>query len=235
MSLMAPCSNVEAAELGIEIGGLAYRLDSSDLVLGRQGTECLLALQESPDSKFILGDVFMRRYFVEFDWENAHLGFACTHADHLCPNGTGSAPDEPPEPLPICQVQEIFGWILLAMFGCCAVCCCCTAYFCCGKPRQAASARVALVQPMARPGVCSAPAQLAHQPRAGAPALPLSQEIALQPPLVAQPMPAAGQHWACASCTFVNAPGMAACHVCRRPWDQSARLPARELAGASGP
>jgi hypothetical protein len=122
--LSAPCSNMAAAELGIEIGGLEYRLDSSDLVLDQQGDSCLLNLQPSPDSKFILGDVFMRRYFVEFDWENAHLGLACTRADRLCPNGTGSAPDEPPEPLPVCQVQEVFGWVLLIMLGCCALCCC---------------------------------------------------------------------------------------------------------------
>lgn len=235
MSLLAPCSKVAEMEFGIEIGGLEYRLDSSDLVLGQQGDMCLLALQESPDSKFILGDVFMRRYFVEFDWENAHLGFACTRADHLCPNGTGSAPDEPPEPLPICQVEEVFGWILLIMFGCCAICCCCAAYFCCGKRRHATSARVALAQPMASPGVYSAPVQLAHQPRPSAPPLSLSSEIALQPQLVAQPVPAAGQHWACPSCTFVNAPGMVVCYVCQRPRGQTVRLPARELAGASGP
>jgi hypothetical protein len=61
------------------IQGKNYPLKGEDVVLKAAGT-CLFAFMgleiPMPDPKWILGDVFMRRYYTVFDFENEQIGFA---------------------------------------------------------------------------------------------------------------------------------------------------------------
>ena len=79
------CSQMSAAPkvtftLGGGMGPLApgtdFDLSVEDMVLQKQGDECLLGVQESPAPLWILGDVFMRKYYVQFDYAKNRMGFA---------------------------------------------------------------------------------------------------------------------------------------------------------------
>jgi len=70
-------------DLDIVIGGITYTLNKDQYVL-KQGGNCLLAilgLDVHPPAGplFILGDVFMRTYYVKHDVGNMRLGFARMH------------------------------------------------------------------------------------------------------------------------------------------------------------
>lgn len=63
-----------------EISGASYTLKKADYVLNEAG-ECLLAftgldVPAPAGPLYILGDVFMRSYYVKFDVDNRRLGFA---------------------------------------------------------------------------------------------------------------------------------------------------------------
>eukprot|EP00928_Gymnodinium_smaydae_P070453 TRINITY_DN54283_c0_g1_i1.p1 TRINITY_DN54283_c0_g1~~TRINITY_DN54283_c0_g1_i1.p1 ORF type:complete len:381 (+),score=103.04 TRINITY_DN54283_c0_g1_i1:58-1200(+) len=60
--------------LGSEQGPFSFTLE--ELVVQRQGSQCLLGLQASPEPLWILGDVFMRKYYVVFDWGKERVGIA---------------------------------------------------------------------------------------------------------------------------------------------------------------
>jgi len=68
------CDN--GATVTFTLGGSDFSLGISDLTLAKQGNECLLGLQPSPAPLWILGDVFMRKYYTTFDWGNKRVGFA---------------------------------------------------------------------------------------------------------------------------------------------------------------
>jgi len=72
---IADCS-VDLPTVSFSFGGRAFTLQGKDLVLQRQGSQCLLGLQGSDMNLWILGDVFMRPYYVEFDWGRQRMGFA---------------------------------------------------------------------------------------------------------------------------------------------------------------
>jgi len=68
-------------DLTFTLGGLDYVLKKSDLILQQSGSQCVLGLMgidiPAPNGPlWILGDVFMRAYYVQFDWGNKRLGFA---------------------------------------------------------------------------------------------------------------------------------------------------------------
>jgi len=68
-------------DLTFTLGGLDYVLKKSDLILQQSGSQCVLGLMgidiPAPNGPlWILGDVFMRAYYVQFDWGNKRLVFA---------------------------------------------------------------------------------------------------------------------------------------------------------------
>lgn len=72
--------NATAPDFDIVIAGKTYTLTKDDYALNSGGT-CILGMQgmdipEPVGPLYILGDVFMRKFYVKFDVENKRLGFA---------------------------------------------------------------------------------------------------------------------------------------------------------------
>merc|ERR1712217_10169 len=68
-------------DLSFTLGGKTFALTKSDLTLQSSGSSCILGLMgidvPAPNGPlWILGDVFMRKYYVEFDWGQARVGIA---------------------------------------------------------------------------------------------------------------------------------------------------------------
>eukprot|EP00928_Gymnodinium_smaydae_P010238 TRINITY_DN1383_c0_g1_i3.p1 TRINITY_DN1383_c0_g1~~TRINITY_DN1383_c0_g1_i3.p1 ORF type:complete len:383 (+),score=101.06 TRINITY_DN1383_c0_g1_i3:70-1218(+) len=62
--------------LGSKESPAEFSLTLEELIVQRQGSQCLLGLQASPEPLWILGDVFMRKYYVMFDWGKERVGIA---------------------------------------------------------------------------------------------------------------------------------------------------------------
>ncbi|CAE8630172.1 unnamed protein product [Polarella glacialis] len=64
--------------ISFSLGGKDFELSGGDLILAQSGGLCVLAIQglDMPNPLWILGDVFMRKYYVQFDWGQKRLGFA---------------------------------------------------------------------------------------------------------------------------------------------------------------
>jgi len=79
---VASCSST--AKVSFTLGGsmrprsgTSFDLTVEDMTLQRQGDTCLLGVQPGPQgAPWILGDVFMRKYYITHDWGNKRLGFA---------------------------------------------------------------------------------------------------------------------------------------------------------------
>mmetsp|Transcript_113299 Transcript_113299/g.178218 ORF Transcript_113299/g.178218 Transcript_113299/m.178218 type:complete len:381 (+) Transcript_113299:73-1215(+) len=72
------CSK-DLPDLSFTLGGKDYALTKADLILQQSGSTCILGLMgiDVPAGPlWILGDVFMRKYYVQFDWGQKRLGFA---------------------------------------------------------------------------------------------------------------------------------------------------------------
>jgi len=72
------CSK-DLPDLSFTLGGKDYTLKKADLILQQSGSTCILGLMgiDVPAGPlWILGDVFMRKYYVQFDWGQKRLGFA---------------------------------------------------------------------------------------------------------------------------------------------------------------
>jgi len=66
-------------DLTFTMGGADFVLTKQDLIIQQSGSQCVLGLMgiEVPSgAMWILGDVFMRKYYVQFDWGKQRLGFA---------------------------------------------------------------------------------------------------------------------------------------------------------------
>jgi hypothetical protein len=70
--------HLELPSLAFELGGRSFVLRAEDLIVQREGPFCALGLQglAGDMNLWILGDVFMRRFYVQFDWGRKRLGFA---------------------------------------------------------------------------------------------------------------------------------------------------------------
>merc|ERR1712060_701131 len=72
------CSK-DVPSLTFNLGGKDFELSKEDLILQQQGSNCLIGLMSidvPAGPLWILGDVFMRKYYVQFDWGQKRLGFA---------------------------------------------------------------------------------------------------------------------------------------------------------------
>jgi len=65
-------------DLSFILGGKAFALSIKDLVVEKEDGLCILGIQaiDIGIPLWILGDVFMRKYYVQFDWGQKRLGFA---------------------------------------------------------------------------------------------------------------------------------------------------------------
>lgn len=66
--------------LAFTLGGKDYELTAEDLVVSRNGPFCLLGLTAQRLPFWILGDIFMRKFYVQFDWGRRRMGFALSAA-----------------------------------------------------------------------------------------------------------------------------------------------------------
>jgi len=77
-ALVASCSDVESAgSFRIILGGQTFTLKAMDLVLAKSQGACLLGVSAMDlGGMWILGDVFMRKYYTVFDWGQSRIGLA---------------------------------------------------------------------------------------------------------------------------------------------------------------
>lgn len=130
------CSNLRKASLTFTLGGQDYSLSGSDLILQSSGSQCLLSISSSQQGLWILGDIFMRKYHVEFDYGNARVGLAPM---------SGS-----------CGGFSLPSWaIILIVVASVAICCGCCG-FCWRKMRPSRPSSRELRTPMTQGGYPSA-------------------------------------------------------------------------------
>jgi hypothetical protein len=77
----ASCSQIEDKVITFLLQGKPFALSGSDIVVQRQGNTCILGFMgtkalEGVHGQWILGDVFMRKWYVKFDYCNSQVQLA---------------------------------------------------------------------------------------------------------------------------------------------------------------
>ena len=75
---MVSCTK-EMPDFDVTIGGVTYTLASKDYLIDTGASACLVGMMGMdglPDDLWILGDVFMRKYYTVFDYTNKKIGIA---------------------------------------------------------------------------------------------------------------------------------------------------------------
>merc|ERR550539_946149 len=70
--------NADAPDVNFVFGGQHYTLTKEDYII-KSGTQCLfgfMAIDLPPAVGWIVGDVFIRKFYTVFDWGNERVGFA---------------------------------------------------------------------------------------------------------------------------------------------------------------
>eukprot|EP00927_Polykrikos_kofoidii_P057719 TRINITY_DN51900_c0_g1_i1.p1 TRINITY_DN51900_c0_g1~~TRINITY_DN51900_c0_g1_i1.p1 ORF type:complete len:375 (+),score=46.97 TRINITY_DN51900_c0_g1_i1:101-1225(+) len=75
--------DADMPDLSFILGGKAFVLTKSDLIMSRSGSKCTLAWAAgSVNGHWVLGQPFMRKYYVQFDVGQSRLGFATARAPY---------------------------------------------------------------------------------------------------------------------------------------------------------
>jgi len=73
----ASCSALTNAKVAFNIAGTSFELSKEDIVLQEVSGQCILGFGAMDVADmWILGDVFMRRWYVKFDWCKSQVGIA---------------------------------------------------------------------------------------------------------------------------------------------------------------
>merc|ERR1711972_492074 len=74
--------NETIPKLAFTLGGRDFTLEKDDLIVEKVGHVCVLGIQpiSLAQRMWILGDVFMRKYYVQFDWGQKRVGLALASA-----------------------------------------------------------------------------------------------------------------------------------------------------------
>merc|ERR1712039_795234 len=69
-------------KMAFTLGGRDFTLEKEDLIVEKVGHVCVLGIQaiSLAQRMWILGDVFMRKYYVQFDWGQKRVGLALASA-----------------------------------------------------------------------------------------------------------------------------------------------------------
>lgn len=70
--------NADAPDITFVFSGVEFNLAKEDYII-KSGTQCLfgfMAIDLPPQVGWIVGDVFIRKYYTVFDWGNERVGFA---------------------------------------------------------------------------------------------------------------------------------------------------------------